>query len=232
MKVDVLIPTLGRKDKLLRAVASLIVARGEAKNHDIKIKLFFSDVRERQYFDVEFKTAEYIGCYDFPDYSAPKFWNTYLAGMKSDALCYLTDDIEMEPACLLQAISCMEENFPDTDGLIGLCITNFPASQIVRAAFGLLGRKFTNRFPGNQAFCPEYKRFCIDRELCDFATEMHRFVYCEDARLKHWHPAWSKEAEDATHHLVRTHRDSDLHRSGLRKKRGFLWGRNFNLIGS
>ena len=62
--------------------------------------------------------------------------------------------------------------FPDGDGIIGV---TQQLGKFCPAAFGLVGRKWVNRFPNRQMMYPKYIHFCSDSELWRYSRGIKRF---------------------------------------------------------
>lgn len=233
MKVLVAFPSLKRVEKAIKCIESIQTAAQECIGDDIFVRVVFNDPNEANAIGNRFGEDASLICYNIKDeHVAPKMWNDLLLSERYDILCYLSDDLELDKNCLKNGINCMKENFPDFDGVVGLKMSNCPPGQVVQAAFGMIGRKFAERFIDKQVFCPEYKKFCIDKELEMFSKSINRFVYCEEATLVHHHPAFTKTPPDHTHQFVRTFLQLDLAIFEERQKRGYLWGSTFEKIGA
>jgi len=227
MKLDVVIPTLNRRDKLQVAINSIIRT---AKNGNVKLSVFFSIPEEIKYWEPFFSGIENISLRYVDNYQVPLFWNTYLHEMQADALCYLNDDIELLNDTLDIILWEFPRRFPDYDGVMGLNQVNILDQNKVDAAFGVIGKKFAERFPYKQVWCPDYYRFYADSELQKFATELNRFYYCSDAKLFHYHPSLNPKWEDETHTIVRRWLSKDRKIYRARQEAGLLWGKSYRLI--
>ena len=65
-------------------------------------------------------------------------------------------------------------------------------------------------------------------ELVKFSN----FVFCETARMQHYHPDAPGGVLDDTHYANRGEKqvwDNEIR--AARKAKGYLWGRNFDLVG-
>jgi len=232
MKIFAAIPSYNRQDKLIKCIESIERNKEHLGEHKLILGLYFNTTQEVEFFEELYGKTDWV--YPFfinEEHRAPDLWNSILTKNQSDLVCYLSDDLELEPHCMINAIDCMNNMFPDLDGVVGLSITNFPENRVVQASFGLIGTKFADRFPDRHVFCPEYSKFCIDKELEIYAKSINRFHYCTAARLYHHHPAHSKSAPDETHIHVRKHLLIDMQMRTKRQEKGYLWGKNFELIG-
>ena len=231
MKIDVVIPTLGRLNKLKNCVNSIIKAK---KDHNLKLCIFFSNESEFEEFQYSSLALNKGFYYIFPhylkeEYKAPIFWNNYLEYCYADAMCYLNDDVIVD-SHMFDEIEYAFNN--DYDKIIGINQYNIPKDQAVEAAFGAIGIKYADRFPNRQVFCPDYYRFYDDKELLEYAKSIGKFVFCEKAKLQHLHPAFNKELKDQTHNSVRAYLKQDRLTYFKRKQKKLLWGENYALFTS
>jgi hypothetical protein len=236
MLFDVVIPTYYRQEKLEKCLTSIQASVGV--RDEIRVFVYCDNgyrlghgFKERITTDQSFKViVEGMAGQN----KAFGIWNAHYFGWSPDGMFYVCDDVELEPDCLATAITIFKDRFPDTDGVVGLNQQNIPAGQegFSQSAMGLIGMGFSRRYPGGRCFCPDYSSFHADAELGLFARECGRFVFAGDARLTHHHPAHGGEA-DETHAVVRVpavvQKDRDVWNN--RQAAGYLWGRNFKLVG-
>jgi len=225
-KLDIVIPSLGRKVKLERCIESIRKAKFQ---HDVHLYLYFSIKEELDYFKKTTKDKDWITCKTVKNYRVPDFWNKHLKTMKADAMMYLNDDIILFGDTITNALEYMSKVYPDYDGVIGINQFNIPINQMVKTAFGVIGTKFANRFPDRQVFCPDYDRFYADQELFVFSDRVHKFTFCNLVRLEHDHPVFNKNSMDATHKNVRQYLSSDKTVFHNRRMKNLIWGVNFEL---
>lgn len=217
MRLDIVIPTLNRAEKLGRCISSILDSEG-IQHIDLRI-IVMHDSRRRQAF----------GC-----------WNEYFAdGMQANAMAYVCDDVTFRPKAIAEACRVMWEAFGgDYGGVVGLNQENIEdgGEGFSRSAMGLIGRGFAARYKweGCQkpVFCPDYRSFHADAELGLFARKMGCFRYAENAKIHHYHPVHHKEEMDETHRLVRNKEVVARDRAtwDQRKANGWLWGEKFDLL--
>lgn len=201
--VDIVILTYNRSEKIKVAIQSIL------------------DNRISNYRIVVYPEYENLG--------TVKKLNEHLKFTRSDIIVYLADDVKLYPDCLEKAVQCMQSNFPEFDGLVGINQVNIPNG--CKSAFGLIGRKFADRFPDKQCFCPDYIHFYVDTEVGQYAQEVKRFKFCEEAKLIHYHPSVCSEMIDQTHITLRNRskqRDDETWQK--RQRKGLLWGRTFDRV--
>jgi hypothetical protein len=233
LRIDIVVPTFRRKDKIIKCIASIYEALKLVINdYYIYTFIYTSDNDDYQYLSQYFNIARWILIkrYEYPYESSSKFWNDHLAQYKADIFFYLNDDVLLAPDCLYQAINSMKLHFPNYDGLIGLNQENIPYNDACKAAFGALGGELIDRFPNRNPFCPDYRRFYLDQELGIYTTKLEKFYWEKDAKLLHLHPAYNEKWHDTTHDIVRTHLASDRRTFNARQYRKCVWGETFDLV--
>lgn len=238
MKVAVLIPTYKRQKKLTRCLQSLY----DQTYKDFDIFVYF----DNKDFD-NFITFNMIIPYLPPEHELNLIvndkqefvvgsWNKAFKELQDryDAFLWCVDDVELEPNCLEEAVKCLETNYRDFDGVVGIkqiCPGN---SSYTFKWYGqcLIGNRFVQRYTSvdYQVCCPAYLHFYQDEELWQYAKSLNRFTNCETAVLKHYHPAFLPEEMDETHPLVRgkvKKQDDATYRN--RKKYNWVWGETWEI---
>lgn len=217
MRVNVLISTYDREESLKRTVRS--VAESDYKDVVVCVvvdgnrELFTKLLGQPTNMILNKKRKDYVfsmnrGLQEFED---------------ADFVIYAADDIEFPVNGISLAMKAMEERFPDGDGLVGL---NQNCAGI-DSAFGLMGRKFIERFPEMKVFCPDYVHFVSDAELGAFAKSIGKFHFCKEVVLKH-----ERAQHDKTFMFGMSAWGRDLAMQIERNGKGFLWGSNFGLAGN
>jgi hypothetical protein len=230
MKIDILIPTYNRLEKLQKAIYAI----GEAKqlvDYYIYCYVYSSNKKDYEESTETFKNLPWVLTRLLTiKYKAPNFWNNHLKDSNADATYYLNDDVILYPACILTSITRLKYHYPDFDGVIGLKQENIPETQVCKAAFGLIGSKFADRFPERKVFCEDYYCMYLDKELELFSTKINRFTYAEEAKLIHLHPGFSEFEADKTHFHNRKFLVKDINMFKKRQEKKLLWGENFELL--
>lgn len=221
MKVTIAIPTIssGRLFLLSRVLESILAQT--YKNIHIVIVV---DARPELYKVVKSQFASsnisvilnekhtyWVG-------SVNRVWKEF----DSDYYVYAADDITFPSGCIANAVEIMEEKFPDGFGLVNLFRRD-------KAVFGLFGRKFAEHFPKCQVLCPDFIHYGADREITEFAFELRiydSYSLKRENQVKH-----RLRVEDETWSLANKiiHKDPETRRE--RRKKGYKWGIDFNLIG-
>jgi len=214
MKVAIIIPTYNRLESLKRTVHSIsagyhsnihiiIVIDGNNEMRPVFPAPFVTVLRNEKRMDWIFSI------------------NRILKETKdADAVIYASDDLNFPQDAISKAVTAMRTHFPDSDGVISLR-QNCPG---VDSAFGLMGRKFIDRFPDCQVFCPDYTHYVSDVELGKFAKSINKFRFCEDVILEHDRPT------DKTRELGLTVLTADRATQNERIKKSLLWGKTFERV--
>lgn len=230
-KLDIVIPTKNRINKLIQCLGSIHQSLKLCKEYDVWVYVYYDN--EVEYLRDREGLGEYL--WIFPrllnkPYKASEFWNDHIKKTEADAIMYLNDDVILEIECIKNSIESLIIHYPDLDGVIGIYQENIPNNQACPSAFGVIGKKFFNRFPDKKVFCEDYNRFYLDSELFLYSKREQKFFFDSTCRLKHLHPAFDSKQEDSTHFDVRTHLKKDKEMFILRQTKGYLWGKDFNLV--
>lgn len=228
MKLDVVIPTYKRQMKLFTCVKSIIEARHYCRSFSVTLHIYFSLPEDMEECMEELAGKDWIKYHLLKEeFKASRFWNNHLKKMDADALCYLSDDTELDSHCLVKGWCELLEM--KMDGVVGFRMVNATDGHPCKAAYGMVGKTYANRFPERKVFCPEYWCFFCDSELEEYSKSIEKFVFCEEATLKHFHPSFTKDKPDATHNWHRRHSLEDHSTREYRKKNKLLWGQNYIL---
>ena len=159
MNLEIAIPSKGRLKKLEQTVNSIFHS---ARHFPIKLSIYFSLPEELKEFQAKIGPIPNVSCNIVYNYRVPEFWNSCLHRTDADALCYLNDDVLLLDDTIEVIFSEFQKNFPNYDGVMGLRQANIPQKQAVEGAFGIIGKKYTERFPEGQVWCLDYNRFYAD----------------------------------------------------------------------
>ena len=231
MTLDIVIPSKWRREKLDHTLNSLFLSIEKCPNpSDVRVFIYFSEESEYQHYWSYFNGIPNVRIQMVTDYNVPSFWNSHLRSMVSDAMVCCNDDLEFEPDTISTILAEYPFKYPDNDGIMGMNQCNLPTGQGMDFAFCIIGREYSRRFPDYEVWCPDYKRFYCDRELGDYAKSIGKFTYNPNIRINHFHPCVNRALVDHTHEDVRTHLGKDKTTFQRREIKGYLWGRDFNLI--
>lgn len=215
--VDISIITRGRNKLLKKCVNSIL----ENTYSKFRIWIVADGDKEvlklKDYWNKKFITIDYL------EHSGLVYCNNWVVRnrVKSHWLQGL-DDLIFYPEALQEAVNCLEEKYPEYDGVVGLNQFNIPQYQF---SIPLVGKKFLERFPDKKPFYEKYYHFGADTELGLFAKSLDKFWFCKEAKVFHNHPAIERREEDETHKLARVNIQNDLKLLKKRKKNKNFWGR-------
>lgn len=175
MPTTVLIPSKGRREKLLRCINSIPLC------FDIAIHATCpEDVPE---------VGRPISV-SFGDETIVQSFNLLASRVSGDVLP-ACDDVEFMPGCIEAAVAKLESLSPRH--VIGLKVVNGRCND---DAFMLVGRELIAE--RGHLFYPKFEHFYADTELGRYAKNRGLFVVCPEAQMINYHPMFSGEY-DATH---------------------------------
>jgi len=162
-----------------------------------------------EYYEiVSAEDKDRIGC--------PQMVKQLVARVKHDLVCFLGDDTTLEPHCLQNALSAMA-TLPGGWGVVGL-------------NDGFINRRLPTHWLADKRMLPMldgeffhtgYNHLYCDCELRDRAVAAGRYVWAEDARITHHHPALTGKTDpsyNAPYARENQDRDRDLYHT--RKRAG------------
>lgn len=235
MKVDVVIPTFKRAEKLKRCLESiqrqtytdwecLVVINGDdTETHKMLEKI--ND--DRIWYKTRGWNSYVIGAWNY-------YFEKFFKKRNRDVVLWIVDDVELKDDCLEQAVKTMLDKFPDLDGVVGLHQECPNTTSYTFKWYGqvLLGKNFIERYaPVNyKVCCPAYKHFYQDEEMWLFANSLNKFTNCEKAQLIHYHPSFIKTNIDEAHNKVRFDiKKQDTAIYNERRKKGLVWGETWEI---
>lgn len=214
MKINIIIPTYNRRKSLVRTIKSI-----QASNYKSIHIYVVIDGNEKSYQGYSNPSITVLRNEKRMDWVFSV--NRVLKEMNdADAIIYASDDLEFHPDLITGAVIASKEYFPDGNGIVGLK----QSCQGGHAAFGLVGRKFIQRFPGSQVFCPDYIHYGSDEELGRFVKSLSKFYFYQDIPIRH------DRAKDETRELGLKVLDIDVATKKKRIENEFLWGWNFERV--
>lgn len=138
----------------------------------------------------------------------------YLVGKaKGDVICFLGDDCIPQPGYLTNSMKAMA-TLPDGWGMVGLNDGHHNGNVL---ATHWMADKRLLPLLGGEFFHTGYRHCYCDQELQRRCQEMGRYVWAEDARIIHDHPALKGKPLDETY--VGYKRENYLHDLILFRKR-------------
>lgn len=181
--VNVCIPTISRFELIRKTIHSILAGNYE----NVIITIIVDDGRKAYYEKLK---RRYSGndqikiLYNEKRLGWPCSLNRIFKETDDDLYFFASDDLLFRPNTIQRAVANMEKHFPDGDGLIGISQN---LNQYCPAAFGLIGRKWVNRFPDRQVMYPKYVHFAGDSEHWHYAKQKNRF-YKSHALVYHARP--------------------------------------------
>ncbi len=235
MKIDIVVPTYNRPEKLKRCLDSiikqsykdwecLVVING---NDDETPKMLDKIKDSRIWYKTRGWNSYVIGAWNY-------YFEKFFTKRNKDAIMWIVDDVELKENCLENAIITMKGAFPDTDGVVGLHQECPDHPEYTFKWYGqvLLGKKFIERYKdvNYKVCCEAYRHFYQDEEMHMFASSLGRFWNCEEAQLIHYHPSFIKTNIDEAHNKVRFDiKKNDLKVYTERRKKGLVWGKTWEI---
>jgi GT2 family glycosyltransferase len=115
---------------------------------------------------------------------APLMVHNLLQKCKFDLIMFLADDTEPQKDFLLHAVNCINK-FDDKVGLV--CLNDGKWDGKLATHF-LIHKKLISMI-GGYIFNPVYFHNFCDQELTCRSKELHKYKYCEEAKIIHHNPA-------------------------------------------
>ena len=131
---------------------------------------------------------------------APMMVKKLTDSCRGELVCFLGDDTIPERGFLKNAIKAMD-TLPDGWGLVGFD-DNIRLRGQIKAAAHWLGHKKLLPLLDGEFFHTGYKHCWCDNELTIRASELGRYVFCEEAFIYHDHPIVDLAADDADYRRV------------------------------
>ena len=70
--------------------------------------------------------------------------------------------------------------------------------------------------------------------MYDYAASINKFSCLNDALLYHYHPSFVTEERDDTHNIIRggkvSPKSKDILTNTIRRQKGLVWGKSFELV--
>jgi hypothetical protein len=238
-KLYIGIATYKRPQKLERLLKSIFESTGENYNLETYTMCEETDKETELFLENHYISNTCIRSSNNKEYVI-SHWNRFYKEIvplmnELDFTLTLVDDVELYPKCIENAIKCMETNYPDGDGIIGLSQECPGHPEYTWKPYGqiMVGRKFLERYKdvNYQFCCPNYSHFFQDEEMYNFSKGLNRFTLCDNAILKHYHPAFVKKEIDDTHYITRKGIfQEDRKIFNKRQLQGLIWGKTWELV--
>jgi glycosyltransferase involved in cell wall biosynthesis len=174
-KVSIVIPTLGREDKLERCL-KLIKENAGYDNYEVIVEHDSFDNRQ----------------------GALKTFNRGVYKSNGDLIMFLSNDCLPEEDFLLRAVVHMIKTYPAMDGLVS-CNDGNRNGEL--AIFWIGSKKLLPYLDGNFAN-EEYNHCYADNELTERCKQLGKYSYCIDSLIKHDHPFINGSEMDEVYKLA------------------------------
>lgn len=183
--VNVCIPTFDRFDLIRQTIRSILGGNYRPISITIIVDAGLKAYYDRlwKYYKIKpFANVKLI--FNEKRLGWPRSTNRIFRETDHDYYLYASDDLIFRPDTITKLMADMNKHFPDGDGVIGITQN---LGKFCPAAFGLVGRKWINRFPNRQMMYPKYIHFCSDSELWRYSRSIKRF-YLSKATVHHNRP--------------------------------------------
>lgn len=209
--ITLVIPTRNREAKLQRTLATLPLHRKWLRVHVVcdGDSQTYNHLRSRQDIDVTL----------VPDHKGAVYCRNLATAQAPDGVVCATDDVLFKPGAIGKARDLFRQKFPDDDGVLGFR----QSGNHHPTGVALVGRKFLERYPEKQLFCPEYMHFAA-QEIQWLADRVGRFESTPFVVLDHLHPSKHRKEVDKTHIQSRRHKNADRSLRQKRNQAGLVWG--------
>ena len=215
--VDVFCASIGRPDALRRMIDSV-----RRSDHPARVLVAAGDTETIRACEQESDICQCVyssRANALPGCTAPL--NLVFRTLVEHDAIFCTDDIRFEPSAISIAMERLYAEFPDGDGVVGLCQSNIP--QGYDLAFPLMGRKFLDRFRPGDLFFPGYYHQYNDAELGVTVKAWGNWVFEPRARIEHDHPCATGLPPDKTFIRARLRKSDDDKVWESRRARGEIW---------
>jgi len=232
MRVNIIIPTYKRFKSLQKTMRSI----KDSNYKDIRTIIImdgFEDARFEQFKDEQTEVRQNpkrMGWIYSMNQTLKRLCEFPLSHPLEVGYFYGADDIFFYPDCISKLVEAMKEIFPAGDGLVSAKQHLILSKGRIKpkkcgGAFALMGRKFVDRFPNKEAFCPEYFHGSADREIRNYAVRAGVYHFCQDAVLLH-----DRSAKDETRRLRKAAQPKDHEVRRERWAKGLVWGESLERV--
>lgn len=219
-RIDIVIATRNRPDKLEKTIESIPVSAGSI---EVFVSLMFDGDHSGFQTWRGSKLANLFQVMYTPQNRGSVWGRNQLFVACEDAVIYATDDMIFKNGSIETAIHDLVKNFLDNDGVIGF---NQEGNRKTHpAAVGLVGGPFLKRYKGQALFYPGYFHFAC-QEIYWHALKLKKFAPSM-ATIIHMNPNIHPDKYmDQTHKDARLKRKADHILMNIRENTGKIWGYN------
>jgi hypothetical protein len=194
--ISILLPSTGREERLARLLD--IIEPSLPVGGEIIVVLDHDDIVERMKYEavgrmvMNFRRTQFVvtqerGCWCCT--------NIAMEHARNETILWTADDVKPHEGWLEKGLACFHRHFPDGLGLVAL---NDLHCMDQTAGHAITSRQFLWVLFG-QRFLPDgFRHFFLDTMISDWAKNINRHHFCEEAILEHMHWRVGKAERDAT----------------------------------
>ena len=221
-KIDMVLSTRNRWDKLIRMIESL----PDMRNLNLHV-VFDGDMRGFERFSKlpkNFFQGGLMTGYLIEEHSGSVYCRNYVFPLCEDGVLIACDDITFDKGSVESAPESFNTEFPSDFGVVGFNQYNaIPPNNFCWTGVCLIGQGFLDSYEGKILLNPEYFHFAT-REIEWKALKL-KALFCDTkAKIFHYHPDRFKEERDRTHKEARIFKRVDMRIKALRESQGEIWG--------
>lgn len=204
-EIAVVIPSYSRTDLLNKAIDS-------ALNQDYPFVTVYvvtmCNPKIHEGLRLKYLDNKKVNLYFFPQQAGWVTCQNFVASVTNQNIFYGADDIELYPDCLSKAWDSLVNKFENLDGIIGVNQINLEGLQPYKGAFGLIGRRYLDRFPSRKWLFPKFFGHFSDVYSTQVAEKLGKFDFESEAKLTHHHPLVTNFNDESTIAIKKEH-DTD-----------------------
>jgi glycosyltransferase involved in cell wall biosynthesis len=221
-EIAVCISSYSRTDLLEKAVDSVLKQDYPFVKVYI-ITMCFPEIHERM--REKYYSNPNVRVYFFPEQTSYVTCQNFVSSITTSHILYAADDIELHPDCVSVAWKTLNEKFPDLDGIIGFNQENMKGLHPYKGAFGLIGRRYLDRFTSRKWLFPKFFGHFSDMYSTFIAEKLGKFYYEENAKVIHHHPLVTKIKDTSTVEILKHHHtDNEIREILLSLVDKHYWG--------
>ena len=193
MNISVVIPSVGRTEKLLRCIEQLY-----SVTDDFECVVVVEDEDKQTTDAMREAQKEYSGLVVVNNATrrgCVYCWNLGAQHASGDAFIPCADDVLFHAGWKDSALKALNGY-----GLVGLNNGSGRTHKYFDD-FYLATRDYCVDYQGGVLCCPHYKYICTDKEACLVAQRNNKYIYAEDAVIEHMHWIFKKSELDDTYDL-------------------------------
>lgn len=209
LRINVLLPSANRPDKLERCLNSLMDSESPTR---VVVATVTGDAES-------YEVAKQFGCMTLPIERGGSIsaWN-YLYGVmpNADYVVLAADDLTFHRGWLGYSLSAADRTMAELIGFNDLS----PRCQQY-ASHWIVSTRFITNHLGGVMLPPHYKAWYADQEVVDIAKREGLYHMEPNAVVEHLHPEWGKAKTDDTYRLASKNHAADRNIYEERKAKGF-----------